>query len=211
MKLTQSVANTLAIPPGKREAIFFDDDLPGFGLRLRATGSRSWVFQYEVGTKQRRMTLSTAGVITLAIARKWAREMYARVKLGGDPAAGTAAARDLEQQIARKMVEFAKNGIEPACYLYRHYDMSGDLIYVGITLAPLDRTKRHAAAEWGRLILKILIEPFATREEALDAEERAIREEFPRFNKTHNRRRHPANELQRVTARRVAMLARDHV
>jgi hypothetical protein len=57
MKLTQPVVNGLALPPGKTDAIFFDDDVPGLGLRLRAGGKRSWIFQYQIGTKQRRMTL----------------------------------------------------------------------------------------------------------------------------------------------------------
>ena len=35
MKITPMVAKRLTLPPGKREAIYFDDDIPGFGLRLR--------------------------------------------------------------------------------------------------------------------------------------------------------------------------------
>jgi hypothetical protein len=35
---------------GKRDLIVFDEDMPGFGLRLRASGDRvrrSWVAQYR--------------------------------------------------------------------------------------------------------------------------------------------------------------------
>jgi hypothetical protein len=45
------------------------------------------------------------------------------------------------------------------------------------------------------MIHRILIEPFATREEALNAEQAAIRDEFPKFNAIHNGRRHPNQEL----------------
>jgi hypothetical protein len=45
------------------------------------------------------------------------------------------------------------------------------------------------------MICQIVIEPFQTREEALAAEEIAIRTEFPKFNSTHNKRRHPLQEL----------------
>jgi hypothetical protein len=87
MKLTQPAINSLALPAGKTDAIFFDDDVPGLGLRLRAGGKRSWIFQYGIGTKQRRMTLGAAPALTLATARKTAAELHARVRLGEDPAA----------------------------------------------------------------------------------------------------------------------------
>jgi integrase len=87
MKLTQPTVNTLSLPPGKLDAIYFDDDVPGLGLRLRYGGKRSWIFQYGIGTKQRRMTLGTAPALTLAMVRKTAAELHARVRLGEDPAA----------------------------------------------------------------------------------------------------------------------------
>jgi hypothetical protein len=36
--------------------------LPGFGLRLRQGGSRSFIFQFKVGAQNRRMTLGSAFV-----------------------------------------------------------------------------------------------------------------------------------------------------
>jgi hypothetical protein len=39
MKLTTTAVRTLKVPPHKSEAIYFDDDLPGFGLRLRERGN----------------------------------------------------------------------------------------------------------------------------------------------------------------------------
>ena len=87
MKLTQPIVNGLTLPSGKTDAIFFDDDVPGFGLRLRAGGKRSWIFQYQIGTKQRRMTLGTVPALTLTAARKTAAELHARVKMAEDPAA----------------------------------------------------------------------------------------------------------------------------
>jgi len=40
------------------------------------------------------------------------------------------------------------------------------------------------------------------REEALEAEERAIREKCPRFNTTHNGQRQPVQELRRIAKER---------
>jgi integrase len=93
MKLTQSIIAKLAPPPGKGEAIFFDDGAPGFGLRVRATGKHVWIFQYGIGTKTRRMTLGRASLISLAAARKTAAELHAEVLLGNDPAAAKSEGR----------------------------------------------------------------------------------------------------------------------
>jgi hypothetical protein len=101
MKLTQPIANGLVLPAGKTDAIHFDDDMPGLGLRLRAGGKRSWIFQYQIGAKQRRMTLGTAPALTLTAARKTASELHARVRLGEDPAT----ARDQRRRQASDTVE----------------------------------------------------------------------------------------------------------
>jgi hypothetical protein len=119
----------------------------------------------------------------------------------GRDVVGDACDVSLERLIATKGAAFIRDNIEPACYLYRHYDHAGDLLYVGISLSPMRRHEKHFAwANWRHLILRILIEPFASREEALQAEKCAIREEFPKFNATHNRRRPPAVELEQIAS-----------
>lgn len=76
MKLTPTTVRAAGLPSGKDEAILFDDDIPGFGLRLREGGSRSFVFQYRLGAKQRRMALGTASGLTVAKVRKTAEGLY---------------------------------------------------------------------------------------------------------------------------------------
>jgi hypothetical protein len=87
VRLTQPMVNSLALPPGKADAIYFDNDVPGLGLRLRGGGKRSWIFQYQIGAKQRRMTIGTVPALALTVVRKTAAELHARVRLGEDPAA----------------------------------------------------------------------------------------------------------------------------
>src|SRR5690349_3945282 len=98
MKLTNQKAATLALPSGKSDALFFDDDVPGLALRLRATGSRSWVFQYRHGTQQRRIALGVASALTLTEARRQATRLHAEVRLGADPAGVKARAREQASQ-----------------------------------------------------------------------------------------------------------------
>jgi integrase len=88
MNLTQKTIAALTVPKGKSEAIFFDDEVPGFGLRLRAkVGASRWIFQYRFGPQQRRVTLGHFPALTVAKARENASHLHARVHLGSDPQA----------------------------------------------------------------------------------------------------------------------------
>jgi integrase len=86
MKLTKVNIAKIAVPPGRAEIIAFDRDVPGFGLRIRTGGSATWIFQYRLGNKQRRVSLGSAKAISAQDARKRASELHARVRLGEDPA-----------------------------------------------------------------------------------------------------------------------------
>ena len=93
MKLSPHAVRTAELPAGKSEAIFFDNDVPGFGLRLRERGSRTFVFQYKLGTKQRRMALGAATALGVSKVRQIAERLHARVKLGEDPASDKSEAK----------------------------------------------------------------------------------------------------------------------
>jgi integrase len=93
MKLTRQTIAGLSLPKGKTEAIHFDEDLPGFGLRVRAGGSRMFVVQYKVGGKQRRLTLGSVKLLDPAKARGKASDALAAVRLGRDPAGEKAQGR----------------------------------------------------------------------------------------------------------------------
>jgi integrase len=86
MKLTQRDVGTVVVPSGKSEVIQFDDAIPGFGYRVRVSGAATWIFQYKLGSKQRRLTLGSAKAIGAKNAREIASKLHARVRLGEDPA-----------------------------------------------------------------------------------------------------------------------------
>jgi integrase len=87
MKLTRATVDGIQLPPGKEDHIEWDDTLPSFGLRIRAGGSRRYVVQYERGGQQRRVTIGSTAVFDPDEARKKAREILAKVRLGQDPQA----------------------------------------------------------------------------------------------------------------------------
>src|SRR5690242_15695802 len=85
VKLTASNVRTITLPHGKREKTFFDDDLPGFGLRLREGGGRIFVVQYKHGRQHRRLTIGDVAAIDVGKARSTAKDVLAAVRLGRDP------------------------------------------------------------------------------------------------------------------------------
>jgi hypothetical protein len=81
MKLTAESIGALTLPAGKTDAIFFDEDLRGFGLRVRASGRRIWVAQYRIDGCTRRVTIGNAAIINEEQARLWARKLLGAVAL----------------------------------------------------------------------------------------------------------------------------------
>lgn len=93
MKLTDTAVAKLKLPAGKTDAIFFDDALPGFGIRIRAGGSRKFVVHCRQGDKQQRVTIGSAAVLTVEAARAKARKMLVAYDDGRDPNAEKAERR----------------------------------------------------------------------------------------------------------------------
>ncbi len=85
MKLTAASIRSLTLPEGVSDRTFFDDDLAGFGVRVRATGSKNFVIQYKIGSKHRRLPLGSVTEIELSKARATAKDLLAAVRLGRDP------------------------------------------------------------------------------------------------------------------------------
>jgi integrase len=94
---------------GKTDAIFFDDQMPGFGFRLRrgAGGKllRSWVVQYKRAGASRRMRLGSAEVLSAEAARTAAKKILGRIALGEDPAADRRERRDKDKLSLRSQID----------------------------------------------------------------------------------------------------------
>lgn len=86
MKLTTTTVRALTLPPGVSERTFFDDSLPGFGVRVRRSGAKTFVVQYKHAGKNRRIAIGTVEALDFGKARATAKDLLARVRLGEDPA-----------------------------------------------------------------------------------------------------------------------------
>src|SRR5262249_48856445 len=87
MKLTAAAVRSLSLPKGVSDKILFGDELPRFGVRVRAGGSRTWIVQYAIGGKERKLPLGPVSALDPAKARSLAKDVLARVRLGEDPLA----------------------------------------------------------------------------------------------------------------------------
>lgn len=94
MKLTKRTLDTVK-PHSIRDVYLWDDELSGFGLRVKPSGVRSFIVQYRnSGGISRRITLGKFGVLAPDEARKVAKQTLAEAGRGGDPAEKRAQDRD---------------------------------------------------------------------------------------------------------------------
>lgn len=82
-----------AAEPRDKDYIICDDDLAGFAVRILPSGRRSYIAQYRIGNRYRRMSLGAHGVLTPEKARRQAFKVLAAVKDGEDPAGERSRAR----------------------------------------------------------------------------------------------------------------------
>lgn len=93
MKLVEGSVAKLNVPRGKRDIQVFDDALPGFGIRKFASGKAFYFVKYNIGRRQRKMSLGPVVPGALAAKRKVADEVLTRARLGQDVAEEKRAAK----------------------------------------------------------------------------------------------------------------------
>jgi integrase len=86
MKLTQRRIETLECPARAKDALVFDDEQRGLGVRVTASGRKSYLVQYTLGGQKRRVPLGSCSAISLAAARAAVQEILGKVATGRDPA-----------------------------------------------------------------------------------------------------------------------------
>lgn len=95
-------------------------------------------------------------------------------------------------------------------YLYRLWDETDRLLYVGMSKSAIHRLHEHLTEQpWAEQVAKQTIDRYATREEAARAEADAIRSEAPLYNVVHNRRVTARQQHETVLAQHGAYQIRE--
>ncbi len=82
-KLSKRTVDTLCVQ--SKEAVFWDRDLPGFGVRVYTTGRKVYVVQSRGPDGPKRVTIGRHGKISAEQARKDAAVLIDRIKRGKPP------------------------------------------------------------------------------------------------------------------------------
>ena len=80
--------------PSERQLDVWDLTLTGFGLRISPGGKKSFQILYRHNRLYRRLVIGSYPVMSLADARKWAKNLLGEVAKGHDPAAQRLANRN---------------------------------------------------------------------------------------------------------------------
>jgi integrase len=154
-KITKKAVDA-AIPNG-RDYVIWDSELPGFGLRVFASGKRSYVLQYRSLGRSRRYTIGLHGVWTPETARLEAKAQLGRIARGDNPAE--------EKQLDHRALT-----VKQLCDLYRN-DLEAGLILgkggrpkkASTIYTDLGRIKHHIVPLLGNRRVKDLTRADATK------------------------------------------------
>jgi integrase len=105
IKLTPSFISSAEAQSNAERTIYWDADLPGFGLVVTNNGAKSFVVQYRANKRSRRLAIRAT--LRLSEARKEAKAILGRVAKGGDPLAER-----------RKVEAAAANTLQTICETY---------------------------------------------------------------------------------------------
>ena len=135
LKLTQAAVERLKPPPsGRIEA--WDSQLPGFGLRIAASGLKTWQAFYRVNGKTVREKLGTlAQIPNVADARELARQSMAKAQAGAHPVEDRRRREQQERKLAQAEEARKKNTL-------------GAVIDRYLAERPSDKSRRPMRAEY---------------------------------------------------------------
>jgi len=120
---------------GKAQHIIWDDEVPGFGIRLYPTGKKSFVLSYRYNNRKSIMVIGSYSILTLDQARKDARTKLVGLNNGVNPL------QERQRERQGKLVKDLCNA-----YIERHAanKKSGR--------DDITRIERFIVPEWGNLL-----------------------------------------------------------
>ncbi len=155
VNLTARTVESLKSPPPKQQIDYWDDSLPGFGVRVSYKGTKTWIVMYRYNGRLRRHSFASAAEMDLAEARKLARRKLIGVDDGEDPGAAKAAARKV-QTFAELATEYLERHAMP---LKRSWKQDKQIIDKDL----LPRWKHSKPSDISRADVRALIESVVDR------------------------------------------------
>lgn len=101
--LNQSFVN--ALEPKEVETVYFDINLPGFGIRVSPKGTKTYFIQKRIGLRERKQNIGRANVLKYAEAKKRALSLFGAIAAGSDPFAEEAVPVSTFEDLFRRYIE----------------------------------------------------------------------------------------------------------
>ena len=141
-----------AIEPRSVDAYLWDQDLPGFGLKVTPAGRKVYLVQYRLGGRKgrtRRVTIGRHGELTPTQARAEAKRLLGEIAAGRDPASdrdNTKADKTLGNVLAQFMAEHVRSKLKAGSAL--EYERAARLyILPKLGWRPIGEIKRQDIAK----------------------------------------------------------------
>ena len=123
LKLTKRIVEKLKA--GDKDAIYWDRELAGFGVRVHATGRKLFIVQSRGPAGLKRATLGPAGAETIEMYRSEAAVAIDRIKQGEDPRPPKPAPEPTVADLAARCVS-VRFGVRCKPATAKHYKMALD-------------------------------------------------------------------------------------
>ena len=161
MKLTQKTVD--ALRAGER-SFLWDDSLAGFGVRI-TEGAISYVIDFRVGAKRRRVALDPVDQVTLAAARERALEILVAARRGEDLTVNPRKGKPTFREVWRTMIDEVDKPKLSAATIADYEDRAdrlilpriGDKLIGDVTAADVDKTVAAASGTRNRAYVATLI------------------------------------------------------
>lgn len=155
-KLTKRSVDALQPDPSGKDVIYFDAEIPRFGVRVKPSGVKSYVLQYRNKYAQaRRFTIGRVGDLTPTQARERALILRGEIAAGGDPSAQRRADRNAMTvaDLCDEYMQAAESRLKPnslksnrSALIHHVKPLIGSMPVASVTPATIEKVVRDVSS-----------------------------------------------------------------